>query len=253
MQETLVVVTGGSGLIGTGVINKLIVQGKRVFSLDIKSPNIYSRDFQHFPCDISDQSSVDESIRSMPGLVSNIIHCAAIDPKVTSNQGTAVPFQEQEFDSIGKEFDIAIRGGLNVIQSCLRRMSSEPSVHKSIVLMGSDLSVISPDQRIYIDSEGRQTFLKPISYSILKHGLVGMTKYLSTILADRNIHVNCLSPGPVLDRQPENLVRELIHRIPIGRLATVEEIADVAMFLCSSQSSYITGQNIVVDGGRTTW
>jgi len=119
--------------------------------------------------------------------------------------------------------------------------------------MGSDLGVISPDQRVYRLEDGTQTFFKPISYSILKHGIVGMTKYLATMLAERNIRVNCISPGPILDQQPSALIKELESRIPMGRLASISEIVGVVNFLTSDLSNYVTGQNIVVDGGRTIW
>ena len=148
---------------------------------------------------------------------------------------------------------MSIRGGLNVIQAFLKLIGNDWETNRSIVLMGSDLGVISPDQRVYRLEDGTQTFFKPISYSILKHGIVGMTKYLATMLAERNIRVNCISPGPILDQQPSALIKELESRIPMGRLASISEIVGVVNFLTSDLSNYVTGQNIVVDGGRIIW
>jgi NAD(P)-dependent dehydrogenase (short-subunit alcohol dehydrogenase family) len=120
-------------------------------------------------------------------------------------------------------------------------------------LVGSDLSVIAPDQRIYIDKKGNQTFFKPVSYSIIKHAMLGLTKYLSTYFASQGIRVNCISPGPILENQPDYLIQNLINRIPMGKLAHTKDIVGAIQFLLDDTSSYITGQNIVVDGGRTTW
>jgi NAD(P)-dependent dehydrogenase (short-subunit alcohol dehydrogenase family) len=255
MSARIAVVTGGSGLLGSRICKHLQGRGFQVTSLDISEPNIKHDGVSYRICDITKRDQVQEEIKFLckKNEITTIVHSAAIDPKVTNQSGQAIPFEEESFNSLAGEFEISIRGGLNVVQSFLRFGIRDLSTSKSIIFIGSDLSVISPDQRVYLDKEGRQTFFKPISYSITKHGVVGMTKYLATMLADRNVRVNCLSPGPILDRQPELLRNNLESRIPMGRLASFEEIVSVVHFLAAEDSQYITGQNIVVDGGRTTW
>jgi len=121
-----------------------------------------------------------------------------------------------------------------------------------IVNIASDLSVIAPDQRLYrkegLDDAEQPT--KPISYSVVKHGIIGMTKYLATYWAGK-VRVNALSPGGVFNNQPDDFVRHLSNLIPMGRMAKVSEMAGALVFLASDASSYLTGQNIVVDGGRS--
>ena len=116
-----------------------------------------------------------------------------------------------------------------------------------IVNISSDLGVIAPDQRIYLDGK------KPITYSASKFGVVGMTKYLATYFAEKNIRVNCLSPGGVYNNQPKEFVDRLTGLIPMGRMARKDEYKGAIVFLCSEASSYMTGENIVMNGGRAAW
>ena len=255
MNNQIAIVTGGSGLLGSKIMQDFVARGVSVVSLDVVPGNHDVSMIRHVQCDISSRIEVAAALQNVIDTqeINAIVHCAAIDPKVTSSEGVATPFELQPLETLNREFEVSILGGLNVIQESLKHIKDDPQVNRSIVLMGSDLGVISPDQRVYKLEDGTQTFFKPISYSILKHGIVGMAKYLATMLAERNIRVNCVSPGPVLDRQPAQLINELESRIPMGRLATIDEIVGVVNFLTSDKSLYVTGQNIIVDGGRSVW
>jgi NAD(P)-dependent dehydrogenase (short-subunit alcohol dehydrogenase family) len=115
--------------------------------------------------------------------------------------------------------------------------------------------VISPDQRIYL-KEGipeSEQFKKPISYSVIKTGLIGMTRYLATYWANSGVRVNAISPGGVFENQDSDFVEKLVSRIPMNRMATPQDYVGVIQFLASDASSYMTGQNMVIDGGRSVW
>ena len=122
-----------------------------------------------------------------------------------------------------------------------------------ILNIASDLSVIAPDQRLYRQPNLPEELqpVKPVSYSVIKAGLVGLTRYLATYWAKQNVRVNSLSPGGVYNNQPEDFVERLNDRIPIGRMANVDEYIGAVQFLCSEASSYMTGQNLIIDGGRS--
>jgi NAD(P)-dependent dehydrogenase (short-subunit alcohol dehydrogenase family) len=115
--------------------------------------------------------------------------------------------------------------------------------------------VIAPDQRLYRVA-GRPEHLqpvKPITYSVVKHGMIGLTKYLATYWCDKGIRCNALSPGGVYAGQDDVFVANLAKLIPMGRMAKPDEYRGAIAFLCSDASAYMNGQNLVVDGGRTTW
>ena len=124
-----------------------------------------------------------------------------------------------------------------------------------ILNIASDLSVFAPDQRLY-EKDGLQWSnqpVKPVTYSVIKHGLIGLTKYLSTYWCDRGVRCNALSPGGILKGQNDDFVRKLNELIPIKRMASNDEYRSAVQFLCSDASAYMNGQNVVMDGGRSAW
>ncbi len=124
-----------------------------------------------------------------------------------------------------------------------------------IVNVASDLALIAPDQRLYREPglpEHAQP-VKPVSYSVVKSGLLGLTRYLATYWADRGVRANALCPGGVYNGQPEEFVVRLSQLVPLGRMAHVDEYQGAILFLCSDASSYMTGAVLTIDGGRTCW
>ena len=126
--------------------------------------------------------------------------------------------------------------------------------NKGVILnIASDLSVIAPSQDLYtienIDDDKQP--VKPITYSVIKTGLIGLTRYLASYWSKNNLRVNALSPGGVLENQPKDFLKKISTRIPLGRMANRSEYREAVLFLCSDASSYMTGQNIVIDGGRS--
>ena len=124
-----------------------------------------------------------------------------------------------------------------------------------ILNISSDLSVISPNQKIYeIDNRPQnEQPVKPVTYSVIKVGLIGLTRYVATYWARNKIRCNALSPGGVFNNQDEEFVNRLNNLIPLGRMARKDEYRSAIQFLCSDASSYVNGQNIVIDGGRSVW
>ena len=125
----------------------------------------------------------------------------------------------------------------------------------SIINISSDLGITAPDQRVYHPSENIKKVknFKPIGYSISKHGIGGITKYLSTYWAHKNVRCNNLVLGAVLNKQSKSLVKNIKKRVPMNRLAEKNEYKKSIQFLASDGSKYMTGQNLIIDGGRTIW
>ncbi len=124
-----------------------------------------------------------------------------------------------------------------------------------ILNIASDLSIFSPDQRLYrkegLPSDAQP--VKPVTYSVIKAGLVGLTRYLATYWAENGVRANALSPGGVFNGQGDEFVQRLSSLIPLGRMAQLDEYRAAVQFLCSDASAYMNGQNIVMDGGRSVW
>ncbi len=183
-----------------------------------------------------------------------LINNAAIDPKVTEDSGLLETSRLENFNK--NQWDLQLDVGLTGAFLCSKIFGT--AMAKSgkggvILNIASDLSVFAPDQRLY-RKEGLADAMqpvKPVTYSVIKAGLIGLTRYLATYWADHGVRSNALSPGGVFNDQGEEFVQRLSQLIPLGRMAKREEYRAAVQFLCSDASSYMNGQNIVIDGGRS--
>jgi NAD(P)-dependent dehydrogenase (short-subunit alcohol dehydrogenase family) len=206
--------------------------------------------------DVSDQdavSSVRKELEHQGKIVDILINNAAIDPKVGSDVTVKESSRLENFDV--NMWNIEVSVGLTGAILCASEFGPGMAAQGGGVILNiaSDLSVISPDQRLY-RKEGlpnAEQPVKPVSYSVIKAGIVGLTRYLSTYWASSNVRCNALSPGGVYTSQDDAFVERLSNLIPLGRMAKREEYRGVIQFLCSDAAMYLNGQNIIMDGGRT--
>ena len=208
--------------------------------------------------DITSEASLLEArdaIIAKFGRIDILINNAANNPKV-EDQKPGQPWSRLEnFPLETWNADIAV--GLTGAFLCSRIFGQEMVKRNSGVILNvaSDLGVIAPDQRLY-RKEGvpeDQQPVKPVTYSVVKTALIGLTRYLSTYWTANNIRVNAISPGGVFAGQPDEFTSRLHQLIPMGRMAHKDEYQGAILFLCSDASSYMTGQNLIVDGGRSVF
>ena len=216
-------------------------------------------DVPAFGCaaDITRQTEIEtlrDKILAKFGRLDILINNAANNPKIVADK--EVNFSRLEnFPLAQWDADLAV--GLTGAFLCSKVFGSHMAIHGGgvIVNVASDLALIAPDQRIYRQQglpEQMQP-VKPVTYSVVKSGLVGLTRYLASYWADKKVRVNAISPGGVYNGQPDEFVERLTNLIPLGRMAATDEYRGAIVFLCSDASSYMTGANLVVDGGRTCW
>lgn len=263
----VVVITGGAGLLGQRHGETVASAGGIPVLADIRTDRLendhvgFSERFGPqaavFGADITDPLSVEslvESVLSRYGRVDVLINNAANNPKVES--GSDVEFSRLESLTLEQwEADLAV--GLTGAFLCSRLIGGEMARRGGgvIVNVASDLALIAPDQRLYRKAGLPDELqpVKPVTYSVVKSGLLGLTRYLATYWASAGVRVNAISPGGVYSDQPDEFVQRLSNLIPLGRMARVDEYDGAILFLCSDASSYMTGANLVVDGGRTAW
>jgi NAD(P)-dependent dehydrogenase (short-subunit alcohol dehydrogenase family) len=207
--------------------------------------------------DVTNKSSLEaarEEIMQRFGKIDVLVNNAAIDSKVGAGGTVAgMRFEHFPIEQWSQELAVGLTGALLSCQVFGSQMARQQS--GAIINISSDLGLIAPDQRLYRkpglpDSEQP---VKPVTYSVIKHGLIGLTRYLATYWADRQVRVNALAPGGVRTDQPEEFVQKLSSLIPLGRMAHRDEYKGALLFLASDASSYMTGATLVVDGGRSCW
>jgi len=261
-------ITGASGLLGVEHANALLKSGARVILTDIglqkldKIGHDLSETFgkELVICKIMDVTnekeihSVFDELKKEDITVNILVNNAAIDPKV--NKDKLVETSRLENFSLD-DWSFQLNVGLTGAMLCSKIFGMEMArVGEGIILnIASDLSVFAPDQRLYkrTKTEWNEQPVKPVTYSVIKHGLIGLTKYLSTYWADRGVRCNALSPGGVFNDQDDTFVSKLNSLIPLGRMAYADEYQAAIQFLCSDASSYMNGQNVIMDGGRSVW
>lgn len=263
-------VTGAGGLLGRQHVAALSEAGARVVVTDVGlaqaeaavaaiKQNAPSADLIALAIDVTTLDSVRAANEQLSGRgvsVDILVNNAAIDPKVTSAPGVMHSSRFEAFPVPQWQTEIAV--GLTGAMLCAQVFGGAMAARgRGVILnIASDLGVIAPDQRLYrqpkVTREEEQP-VKPVTYSVIKHGLIGLTKYLATYWADRGVRVNAISPGGVFNNQDPAFVERLTRLIPMGRMADVDEYRAAVQFLCSDASSYMTGQNLVMDGGRSVW
>ena len=183
-----------------------------------------------------------------------LINNAAIDPKVNNENviSESSRFENFELSQWSLQLDVGLTGAF----LCTKHFGSEmvkDGLGGVVLNISSDLSVISPDQRLYRE-DGLEDYLqpvKPITYSVVKSGLIGFTRYVATYWADKGVRCNALSPGGIFNDQSETFIKKIEQLIPLGRMAQLDEYRSTVQYLCSNASSYMNGQNVIVDGGRS--
>jgi NAD(P)-dependent dehydrogenase (short-subunit alcohol dehydrogenase family) len=264
------VITGGAGLLGMKHAEVIAMQGGSPVLVDIADASAQAREIEErfqvrtLACqtDITNPSAVrgllDEVLDRFQR-VDILVNNAANNPKV--GQGEKVDFSRLENFPLEQWCaDVAV--GLTAAYLCSQVFGSHMAAsfrqwrRRGVILnVASDLAVIAPDQRIYrqLGLPEHLQPVKPVTYSVVKAGLVGLTRYLSTYWADSGVRANAISPGGVYTGQPEAFVEKLTSLIPMGRMANADEYQGAVLFLVSDASAYMTGHNLICDGGRTAW
>jgi NAD(P)-dependent dehydrogenase (short-subunit alcohol dehydrogenase family) len=262
------IVTGGAGLLGYHHGAILAAAGAHIVVLDLAAakPALRAEELQRLygpgclglAADITSEASLlaaRDAILAKFGRIDILINNAANNPKVEADPH-GEPKQWSRLENFPLDVwnaDIAV--GLTGAFLCSRIFGAEMVKRNAGVILNisSDLGVIAPDQRLYRKDglpEDQQP-VKPVTYSVVKTALIGLTRYLSTYWTAHNIRVNAISPGGVFAGQPDEFTARLHQLIPMGRMANEDEYQGAVLFLCSDASSYMTGQNLIVDGGRS--
>jgi len=246
LKDKVVVITGGAGLLGKMHAEAIREAGGKVFLTDV------CLDDECFYMDVTDKKSIENFVDGLDR-VDVLINNAALNPKMSTKDETN-RFEDFDLDKWNDSLQVNLTGAFLCSQVFINKMIKDKT--KGVVInVASDLGVIAPDQRIYRKDgvEEDMQNVKPITYSAAKWAIIGMTKYLGVYFAQKGIRVNSLSPTAVYNDHPEDFVKKLTNLIPMGRMSDINEYKGAIVFLCSDASSYMTGENVIIDGGKSVW
>ena len=262
------VVTGGVGLLGSEFCRTLAEAGAAVAVVDLNSAAATKvaealaqagHKALAIPTDITQPESVNdmvEKVVSSFGRLDILVNSAALDPKFDPDavsKGIAPGnFEEYPLEQWNAALNVNLTGMFLVTQACVKQMLAQGK-KGSIINICSTYGLNGPDQRIYRKADGSQPAFKPVYYTVTKAGVLGFTKYLSAYYMETEIRVNALTPGGVFNNHDETFVKNYSAKTILGRMARKDEMNGALLFLASEASSYMTGNNLVVDGGWTAW
>jgi len=258
LKGRVAIVTGGAGYIGSAFCEALAEVGASISVLDITSKKAekiaksvnkkYGVETQALGIDLSVENlvrSVPETVLDRFGRIDILVNCAAF-VGTSDLKGWVTPFLEQHSSTWRKAFEVNLTSVFILTQVCADALKN--SGHGTIINVGSTYGAVGPDMRLY---EGT-SIGNPAAYAVSKGGLMQLTRWLATVLSPE-IRVNTLSPGGVWRNQPEAFITRYLERTPLKRMATEEDLKGAVVYLASDMSAYVTGQNIMVDGGWTVW
>lgn len=274
LKDKTAIITGGTGLLGSVYTHSLLSLGASVIIIDkkidktkfiknlVKEYNLTKEiinKIKFVKCDITDKKQIDKSFKKIRSNLKNLkvlINNASLVKQVGNDDlsDTYKPFLQMKQKDWEDFFSVDLTGTLLVTQKCI------PFLRKngggSIINISSTYGILSPDQRIYESlshKNSKQKIEKPIGYSISKSGVLNMTRFLATKFAEDKIRVNTLTLGGVYDNNPKTFVKSYSNKTPLRRMADKNEYAGPIIFLATDASSYMTGSNLIVDGGWSTW
>ncbi|MEI8132524.1 MAG: SDR family oxidoreductase, partial [Leptolinea sp.] len=264
MEGQAAVVTGGAGLLGKEFCKTLAQAGAGVVVADLnaEAANVVAEELQKaglkaigVTVDVTDKDSVHQMVLASIkeyGRLDALVCSAAMDPKFDAQHAGQHrnTFEDYPLEAWRQALDVNLTGMFLCAQAAVIPMLKQE--HGSIINICSTYGLVGPDQRIYIKSGQPQQY-KPVFYSVTKSGVLGLTRYLATYYAGRNIRANALTPGGVYNNHDETFVQNYSSRTVLGRMAHKDEMSGALLFLASDASSYMTGSNLVVDGGWTAW
>ena len=267
IENKVAIVTGGAGLLGSQFVSTLLGANAKVVSVDsnIKKLNDlskenyfkYKNNFLAIESDISNLDEVKLMVKKVInkwGKIDILINSAAVDPKFDkkSESNNNFSFEKYPLENWNKSLKVNLTAVFLITQQVIKSMLKHDS--GSIINISSTYGLVSPNQNLYLKKdEIEQKHFKPICYSVTKGGILQFTRYLATYYANKNIRVNTLSPGGVLNEQSKEFISNYRTLVPIGRMANLDELNSAMLFLASDASSYMTGANLVIDGGWTAW
>ncbi len=269
LSGRVAIITGGAGLLGRKHGEAVAEMGGTPILVDLDKIKVesaaesirkkYDPATFGWVADVTSQEAVEQlkaRVMDRFGRLDILINNAANNPSMSNKVGSEGQWSRLEnFPLDLWEKDLAV--GLTGAFLCSRILGSEMARmgHGVILNIGSDLGLIAPDQRLY-QKEGLspdEQPVKPVTYSVTKAGLIGLTRYLATYWADRGVRANLIAPGGVYVDQDQHFVEKLSKLIPLGRMAYQDEYKSAIAFLISDASSYMNGAVLSVDGGRTCW
>jgi len=260
-------ITGAAGLLGVEHAKALLEIGATVIMTDLDEDSLISsydsliKEYNkyriyHHVMDVSQQENIIDVLKFLQAAgnrVDVLVNNAAIDPKVKEEETKEMTRLENfSVDQWNLEMSVGLTGAF----LCGKVFGSAMAADNKggiILNIASDLSIASPDQRLYRKDglPDEQQPVKPITYPVIKAGLIGLTRYMATYWANKGVRANALSPGGVFNGQDDSFVKKLTSLIPMERMASADEYHSAVQFLCSEASAYMNGQNIVMDGGRS--
>jgi NAD(P)-dependent dehydrogenase (short-subunit alcohol dehydrogenase family) len=259
LKDKVAIVTGGNGQLGSQYVMALAQAGAKVAVFDLKDglneplkKMSEELTITYFKVDITQADQLKMALLEVEkklGAPEILINNAALDnPPATTSQDTA-SFEGYPLNLWEQVIKVNLTGVFLCCQVIGGRMAEKGK--GSVINICSTYGLVSPDQRIYQDLP--QKFVKPVSYSATKSALLNLTRYLATYWAAKGVRVNTLTPGGVFNNQNEKFVQAYSFRTPLGRMAKTDEYNGAIIFLASDASSYMTGANLIIDGGWTAW
>jgi len=246
LRGRVAVVTGGLGQLGSVYVRGLTERGMKVAVWDIAAEE---------SVDVTDRATLEAALERLVtehGVPHLLVNNAALDSPPDAPAEEAGPFESYPEASFDRVMDVNVKGTLLSCQVAGAAMAREG--RGSIVNISSIYGMLSPQQDVYeFRRRGGETFTKPVAYSVSKSAVLNLTRYLATYWAKSGVRVNTLTLGGVFDDQPAEFLEAYTARVPLGRMAQASEALGAIVFLASDASSYMTGANLVVDGGWSAW